>query len=187
MTENTHFVIKGDTNVVAAPRFHFVKFFDAVAEYVGEWTRTTMGFCLYLLTYFQAIGQLFCTNQTVIGSNTFIWAKTAALLNNITCRHRVELCPGTWTGRCTVHGLDVGAAWAQGRKVDTDAAASRHNLCHGLEVVEDTLAAVFRAGDNVAVIECDLVARSRACQDAPTRHKLEIGKRLVKAFFPVRL
>src|SRR5207244_12824401 len=91
------------------------------------------------------------------------------------------------TGGSAVDGTDIGAARAQGRQVNTYTAAACHNLGHNFQVVEDTLAAVFRAGYNVAVVKCYLVAGTCSGQNTTTWHKLKVRQRLVKMLLPVGL
>src|SRR5437868_129885 len=76
----------------------------------------------------------------------------AALLDHISGGYRVELCPGTGTRCRAVDGLDIGAAWTQCREVNTDTATACHDLGHNFQVIEDTLATVFRAWYNIAVV-----------------------------------
>src|SRR2546421_7241479 len=116
-----------------------------------EGTQAFMRLSLNCFSRIQTISQFLCSKQATIRGNAFVRTEASSLLNHVPGSHRVELGPGTGPRGRAVDGLDIGAAWAQCREVNTHTAAACHNLGHDFQVVEDTLATVFRTGDNIAV------------------------------------
>src|SRR5213080_5324617 len=110
-----------------------------------ERTQAFMRLSLNCFSGIQTISQFLCSNQATIRGNAFVRTEASALLYHIPSGHGVELCPGTGTRGRTVDGLDIGAARAQCREVNTHTAAACHNLGHNFQVVEYALAAIFRA------------------------------------------
>src|SRR5438034_859183 len=139
---------------------------------------------LNCLAIIQAVSQFLCSNQSMICGNAFIGTETPALLDHVPGRHRIELRPGAGTRCRAIHCLDVRASWPQCGEVDAHAASACHDLGHEFEVVEDTLAAVFGAGDDETIVVCYSVSRPCACENAAAGHKLEVGERLVKTLLP---
>src|SRR3989442_9291413 len=103
---------------------------------------------LNYLSCFQTVGEFLCRNEAMIGCDTFLRAKAAALLNHISSCYRIELSPGTGTGCGAVNSLDIGTAWPERGEVDANTATAGHDFSHNLEVIQDALATIFGAGDN---------------------------------------
>ena len=114
-------------------------------------------------------------------------AASAAALFDQSSNEAVKRAPGHCAAGTAVDAFDIRMARTQGRQVDADAAAARHDLGHLRQRRHDAFARIQRRRDDITVVVGQILVGAGRGQDAPAGHKLPVIQQPAEFAAPFQL